>query len=316
MSDVRPMHRRLSRTLVSGALALLAAGAAAPTASAQSVYYAPRGYYDEPVLISPRAVAYRLQDRGFSEIGRPRFDGTAYIVDATNPAGARIRLFVDARDGVVLGRQRLDSSYYPSGRPSRAGYGWTEEDDQPHRSARASDHLIPPGNIPEVGPTPRRPSSLEANAGIDGAYRPGSAEPSASGLNPDAKAHTVPAPRKTARLSPPQKPVATRSAPTAPTPKPDAAETTMPAAAPETTAALTPAKAEPATPKPVPTELAAPETKPVAGAPKSEKPVAAAPKAEMGWQEPPADEAKRKVRVIDGATVVPGAGETPAANNN
>ncbi|MFD0937216.1 hypothetical protein ACFQ12_18805, partial [Methylobacterium trifolii] len=87
-------RRRRARNLVAlGAWSLLLALGGG--AQAQSLF-------DDDIL-PPRVVAWRLAERGFSEIGRPRFDGRAYVVEALGPNGARVRLFVDAEDGAILG---------------------------------------------------------------------------------------------------------------------------------------------------------------------------------------------------------------------
>lgn len=365
-----PNQRRLN--LAAGTAALLALAAGATDAMAQSAYFVGRGFYEEPApLIPPRTIAYRLQDRGFTEIARPHFDGTAYIIDATNPSGLRVRLFIDARDGAVLGRQRLDA-YDLARRPVRPGYGWTEEDLQPRRPGRDSAALVPPANIPGAVPPP--PHAAPAEGRLDaGGPRAAAPEANPYGLNPDAKGKPAPAPRKSARLAPPQKPAAARVSPAAPAPRLDAAEAPKPAAAEPKpgTATVEPPKAPPAAPMPAahqtpaaepqaaeapkpetPAEPAktAVETKPDAqpetvkapepakaeapaagtgkepakDATKTEAAKAEPPKAEPGksepgkaeqaWHDPPAGE--RKVRVIEGATVVPRQGEAPTSGTN
>ncbi|GEP08170.1 hypothetical protein [Methylobacterium gnaphalii] len=240
-----PHQTRLLRALSLGAaLSLFGAGGA----SAQFAYgyvgtYRAPIYEDEMAPMPPRAVVYRLQDRGFAEISRPRFDGRAYIVDATSPAGNRVRLYVDAGDGSIFGRQRLDMP--PPARVARAapGYGWTEDDAAGHRRAHNPEGLLPPGDIP----LPRPSLSTEVDRAPKLAARPGDAGP--FGVNPDARpgAKADPrkadkaAPRKTAKLAPPAKPAAPRVAPEAPVPTvapadqaaPNAAVTPEPAKVPD-----------------------------------------------------------------------------------
>lgn len=340
------------RRAVFGVAALIGL-AAATNASAQFAYgyariYPGPGYDDDLSLMPPRAVVYRLQDRGFTEIARPRFDGRAYVVDATNPAGNRVRLFVDAREGGVIGRQRLDTPYYPPGRVARAapGYGWTEEDVAPRRANRDAQGLLPPGDIPL--PRPKLHSEIDRVPALPS--RPGAADPNRFGINPDArgggradttkgdKARTATTPRKSAKLAPPTKAPAPRTAPEAPAPQTAPTEQAGPAPDNAKAATIEPPKAEPApltpaanqpvvsekpaeTPaQPQPTENTAsekPGDKPADEKRAEEKPAAEQappPKetANQGWQDPPDSDSKRNVRVIGGAIVVPGdGGEAP-----
>lgn len=304
-------------------------------ASAQFAYgymrtYPGPAYEDELPPMPPRSVVYRLQDRGFTEIARPRFDGRAYVVEATNPVGARVRLFVDARDGGVIGRERLDTPYYPSGRVARAapGYGWTEEDVAPRRAGRAPEGLLPPADIPL--PRPALHAEIDRAPGVSS--RPGASDPGTFGVNPDgrsgtrgeaAKARAAASQRKTAKLTPPVKPAAPSVSPEAPLPQTTPPEPT--AKAPDTAKAVgEPAKAEPAPLTPAANQPAATE-KNAASSP-TETPVAEKPATDRansgkggagpGWQDPPAGDPKRNVRVIGGAIVVPGGGETPPAAAN
>ncbi|HEX8417822.1 MAG TPA: hypothetical protein VF641_09485 [Methylobacterium sp.] len=255
-----------------GCMALIVSGAG----PAQAQFFDP---FDE--MMPPRAVAWRLGDRGFTEIGRPRFDGRAYVVEATNPYGDRVRLFVDSRDGAIVGRQRLDAAPVRVARPAPV-YGWTDDDAEPRRPIGRVERLVPPADVP-AGDPGMRLSAPERNP---------------MGLNPGVKARQEPQ-RKVARLKPPAKAVAPRATPEAPKP----ADALAPAAAakPEAPAA---ALEEP---------KAAPPPTPAAVQPPADKPAAAAASAQT-WQDPPA-EPKRPVRVIGGATIVPGNAdkEQPAA---
>lgn len=109
-----PRHAAYRRILFASACAALATLAGAAGASAQMVGFMPDVYVDiderEP-RIQPRGVVRRLQNRGFVEIGRPRFDGQAYVVDATHPSGSRLRLVLDAYDGAMLGRRVIGQAY-------------------------------------------------------------------------------------------------------------------------------------------------------------------------------------------------------------
>lgn len=299
------------RVLIAAA-GLLAAGAAGP---AQAQYA-----FDDEIL-PPRVVAWRLGDRGFTGIGRPRFDGRNYVVEAFDPRGERVRLIVAAEDGAILGRQRLDGPVAVA-RPVRPapGYGWTEEE-APRFEPRMAGRTVPPGSIPapeergaygarplpsvpraaetlpretlprETSPreTPRREPVREAARGslpTDPAGNP-------LGLNPDAAGRQT-APRRAARPTPPgEKPAAPRLSDVKPPEK--AARVT-----PEAPEAGLPPASRPEAPKAQEAPARAADLKP------AEKPA---------WQTPP--EGKRNVRVIGGATIVPGAtekdGGTPSA---
>ncbi|WP_018044989.1 hypothetical protein [Methylobacterium sp. 88A] len=279
----------ISLTMLAGFITLSALG----TGTAQAQY----GYEPDPFL-PPRAVVWRLNDRGFTEVTRPRFDGRAYIVEATGPYGDRVRLFVDARDGAVLDRQRLGVPMQPApvpvARPAAPGYGWTEADEQPRRPMREAERLVPPGRIPSQDSIGRQPR-------YDVAARPESttrAEPSDRnplGLNPDARSGDVRRPaeaapaRKITRLAPPAKPAAPRLAPEAPSPSPADAASDARASTPPV-AAIEQPKAEPTTP------AANQPRRDTAQAPSSAK--------SQTWSDPPSD--RKAVRVIGGATVVPG----------
>ena len=57
-------------------------------------------------MLPPRVVAWRLADRGFTGLSRPRFDGRVYVVDAVSPNGVPVRLFVDPGAGAIPAPQR------------------------------------------------------------------------------------------------------------------------------------------------------------------------------------------------------------------
>ncbi|TXN22308.1 hypothetical protein FV217_11230 [Methylobacterium sp. WL9] len=341
MRRTHPSHsnsRRVRCALLGSAVLSLVA---ASDASAQFAYgymrtYPGPAFEDDPPPIPPRAVVYRLQDRGFTEIARPRFDGRAYVVEATNPAGSRVRLFVDAREGGIVGRERLDTPYYPSARVARSapGYGWTEEDVAPRRGSRAPEGLLPPGDIPL--PRPSLHAEIERAPGLPS--RPGATEGGTFGVNPDGRAGLrgetakgdrarAPAPqRKTAKLTPPVKPVAPSVSPEAPLPQttpsePAAAKAPETAKAPDAAKVVAPevTKAEPAAMTPAANRPAAAEKaasdKP-AEEKRADKASAAKDGANQGWQDPPASEPKRNVRVIGGTIVVPGGGEAAPAVAN
>ncbi|WP_191991891.1 hypothetical protein [Methylobacterium mesophilicum] len=269
------MTRALCASVVAGG-ALLGLGG---HASAQFAF--------EEEILPPRVVAWRLADRGFTGLSRPRFDGRVYVVDAVNPAGIPVRLLVDPTGGAIIGRQRVGApeTYARLERPA-PGFGWTEDDAAPRRVVRPSPFDEPPALRLQ-----RRPAGE--------ALRP---EPNPDGVNPDSVGRTAP-PRKVARAAP-ARPAdlrpALRNSPEVPAPKAvpadsgrtDAKADTKTGGKPETRDASI-EKAQPAT-SPAPTA-----EKP------AEKVVAEAPKPDSkDWKDPPTD--KKPVRVIGGATIVPG----------
>ncbi len=241
-------------------------------------------FFDDDIL-PPRVIAWRLADRGFTNVSRPRFDGRVYVVDAVGPAGLPVRLILDPASGAIIDRQRPvgAETYARLERPpvrSMPGYGWTEDD---VAGARPAPQPLPPESIP--GARSSRPLPREA-------ARP--ADPNPLGLNPDGNRRAEP-PRKVARTAPaaqPEKPSLSRVSPLAPTPK-AAPEAARPESPPPPAAARTEPAPEAAPPA---KETAAPAEKPVAQA--ASKPE---------WRDPP--EGKRPVRVIGGATIVPGTGD-------
>ncbi|MDP4023478.1 hypothetical protein Q8W71_12640 [Methylobacterium sp. NEAU 140] len=273
MNESRSLRTRTVRALgaaiLSGGL-ILASGAA----------HAQFAFEDD--ILPPRVVAWRLAERGFTGLSRPRFDGRTYVVEAVAPNGLPVRLFVDPAAGAIVARQPLGrpETYARLERPpgrSAPGYGWTEEDFTPRRAAE-----------PEAA-APQRPLRRPGAEAV----RPPEANP--YGVNPDAGARPEPA-RKVARtgpVRPPEAKPALRTAPEAPAPKLEAAR---PAPKPEAPAAAAPGDAK--------AEGKLSDSKPVAQA----APAAAPAKT---WTDPPA-EGRRPVRVIGGATVVPGTSDKDA----
>ena len=318
--------------------------AAAAQGFYREVYGPPRAvYFEEDGLLPPREVVDELRDRGFTEIARPRYDGRNYRVEATSPRGQRVRLVVDAREGDVIGREPLGGVYYPADRvrPAAPGYGWTEDDMRPRRPLREAERIVPPADIPSVPGLRNAPAGSDRGAPRDVRVEraPPATRPEANplGVNPDAVGRSETPRRAAARTAPaPKLPSQARIAPAAPEPSlrsgPAGSTAMTPAAKSE------PAKSEPARNESVKTEPAKPDVKEAkavepkarevrpevgkAEAAKSEpsketakdtpkeptktaesKP---APAAGKGWQDPPADGARKNVRVIGGATVVPG----------
>ncbi|XYD07847.1 hypothetical protein R1A27_22640 [Methylobacterium sp. NMS12] len=270
----------MSRTLRAALLSALALLGMSSGARAQFAF--------EEEVLPPRVVAWRLADRGFSGLSRPRFDGRVYVVDAVGPSGAPVRLFVDPMTGAIVGRR-------PIGAPETVarlerpgpGFGWTEDEVVPRRAMRP----VPSEDGPVARPQ-RRPASE--------ALRP---EANPDGVNPDNVARTAPAKRvaRGALARTPESKPTPRTSPDAPAPKLPPADTAKadPSAgpAPETKAASIEK-----TPSAAPAAPSAASTKPAAPAvAETAKPAA------KDWKDPPTD--RKPVRVIGGATVVPGQAE-------
>lgn len=248
-------------------------------------------FYEPEAILPPRAVVWRLNDRGFTEITRPRFDGRAYVVEASGPYGDRLRLFVDARDGAILGRERLGQPVARIVRPA-PGYGWTDEDEGPRRPIREAERIVPPADIPSMPGTPARRPNLDPSP----VTRSEAPDRNPLGMNPDARGRPdtpgrAEAPRKVVRLTPPK-----AAAPRPSNESPKLSDAPPAAAAKPATA---PASATLEAPKASPAP-AAPNPTPAAVQPPPPEKTAA-----KDWKDPPADQ-KRSVRVIGGATIVPG----------
>jgi hypothetical protein len=264
--------------------ALLAAGLlGAGLAPASAQWFGGLGGFEERPL-PPTAIMRSLMQRGFIEIGRPRFDGAVYVVDGVNARGMRLRLVIDAFDGGVISRTRLDAPLLP---PADVGR---------ERSARAAplrgelepdfdDDLAPRGRAPgqdfgreriDRGDLPPPPGARRAER-----IEPPLAEPprrrEAKKPDPAGRQPATALPGKAKAATEPQ---AVPPAPTAPV------------------EAAKPAPPPPAAAAPPPVSAPGPDAQPVAPA-ASEK---------------PAEAPQRTVRVIEGvAPVVPQASAAPKA---
>src|SRR5215213_11586946 len=103
-----------SRSLPMLRRALIAAGLlGAGVAPASAQWFGGFGGGFEEGPLPPTAIMRSLMRRGFVEIGRPRFDGAVYVVEGVNARGMRLRLVIDAFDGAVISRTRLDAPLLP-----------------------------------------------------------------------------------------------------------------------------------------------------------------------------------------------------------
>jgi len=244
----------------------------------------------EEEVVPPRVVAWRVADQGFTGLSRPRFNGRVYVVEAVSPAGMPMRLFVDPGSGGIVGRQRLGApdTYARLERPA-PGFGWTEEDAGPRRALRP----VPGVEAPALRPDRRTTVRPEGNP---------------DGINPESAGRS-PAPRKLARAAPARNSelrTTHRTSPEAPAPTiaPSGTAKVEPKSdpAPETKSAAID-KAPSASPAARPDDAAKPAAPAVADATKPTT---------KDWKDPPTE--KKPVRVIGGATIVPGPSEKePAA---
>jgi len=285
----------LRRTLL--AAGLLGAGLA--PASAQ--WFGGLGGYAEGPL-PPTAIMRSLMQRGFIEIGRPRFDGAVYVVEGVNARGMRLRLVIDAFDGAVISRTRLDAPLLP---PADVGR---------ERSARAAPLRgeIEPDFDDDLAPRGRAPGQDFGRERIDrgdlppppGARRAERIEPPLAGPRGAAPAP----PNAAVRPAEPRPPIGTEPPRRREAKKPATADPGKAKAATEPQA-VPPAPIEAAKPAPSPPTAAAPPPPPPVNAPAPDaQPVAPA------ASEKPAEAPQRTVRVIDGvAPVVPQASAAPKA---
>ncbi|MFL5006462.1 MAG: hypothetical protein ACJ8DK_14075 [Microvirga sp.] len=288
--------------------ALLAAGLlGAGLAPASAQWFGGFGGYAERPL-PPTAIMRSLMQRGFIEIGRPRFDGAVYVVEGVNARGMRLRLVIDAFDGGVISRTRLDAPLLP---PADVGR---------ERSARAAplrgelepdfdDDLAPRGRSLgqdfgreriDRGDLPPPPGARRAERIEPPLAGPLGAEPPRL-LPPNAAVRPA-EPRPSVGAEPPRRREAKKPDPAGRQPATALPGKAKGAAEPQAVAPAPPTPVEAAKPAPSPPTAAAP--------PPVSAPAPAAPAASEKLSEAP----QRTVRVIDGvAPVVPPASEARKA---
>ncbi|WP_454684389.1 hypothetical protein [Ancylobacter moscoviensis] len=71
------------------------------------VYRAPPPAYGAPGRFPFADVEPMLRSMGMRAVGRPRIDGGTYVVDATDPNGARVRVRIDAFNGRIIAMHPL-----------------------------------------------------------------------------------------------------------------------------------------------------------------------------------------------------------------
>jgi hypothetical protein len=178
-----------------------------------------RPYGMRPAPLPPGAIYAGLQRRGLRPLGRPRFTGAEYVVDAVNPRGDQVRLVIDAFDGEILDRTQTASAMIP---PRNVGPGIS-----PAPGPYAPPEMAPPEAAPR-----KKTARVEPSRGP----KPSKALPASRAPAADAAPAVSPA-------APP--PVVQTEAPAAPAPAtiasvPAPALDPAPAAVPEPRAAPTP----------------------------------------------------------------------------
>ena len=313
-SDERPtgrgrsLGRRARVTAVAALLTSLVSPVAAQWAAS-----------DEP--LPARGIVMRLQRQGFSAISYPRFDGSAYTVEATGPWGARVRLVIDAFDGDAIARRRIEEGIVPPldvgprrlGRadsfdvpvevePPRRRYGgadrppWAVEEPRRERMERSPfpDEALPRRERVERSPFPDQ--ALPRPERVERPPFPENTLPRRERLEPPAerKARVDPAP-----IGRPASPPVSR-APSAATPASPVETTPAPAPTVEAARPATPAEGpSPSAVTRAPAPLAEPKPAVVPSPPAQAN--AAAPNAGASAEPSP----PRTVRVIEGVTPVP-----------
>lgn len=188
--------------------------------------------------IPPQRILSQLRGRGFSDISRPRFDGSVYLIEALNPWGLRVRLVIDAYDGEIVERHRLaDPLLLERGSGRMVGL-------DPFASPRTREPPRPERTEPQT----RKKARVEPPRG------PKSATPAQPGQNGPPASPAAPSP--SGEVSKPAAPPEGQSATTAGIPPPSVPPVVPPAQAP-------PSKAEPPTDGPSPAVEASSEQRSV-----------------------------------------------------
>jgi hypothetical protein len=105
--------------------------------------------------LSPPEIVAQVRRAGFDPVSHPVQRGNIYVLFALDPDYLDVRLTVDGRSGRVLwvtdvgGRRYGDSGYF--------GYRVFSRDERPP---------IPPGDIPNIGPTRSNLGPVRSNASV------------------------------------------------------------------------------------------------------------------------------------------------------
>jgi hypothetical protein len=302
-SRLRPGH--LLRTV---ALAALLGSPLAVPAAAQ-------GFSDR--ILSPDAVERALERRGFLDLDRPRLRDDVYVVTGVNPRGDRVRLVIDAFNGDVVSRDRLEEALRPPRdvgpdfgerrsrfRPDSVERRYEEYDEEDLPPGRRLGRIeIEPGELPPP-PVERFAPPIERPAGIE---RPAASVERAAPRQP-RRAEPIPPPpsseppkeRRTA-AAPTDAAKPREAAPVSVSPKPSPVKTGL-APQPATDAKTSPAPQPPADAKtsPAPQPPAEAKTASVPQPAETKTLPTPQPAAEAKTREGPA----RTVRVIEGVTPI------------
>lgn len=324
-----PLDDRRSAGSLTRVLALALSLGVLGAAPARSQWF---GFNDGP--LPPGAIVRALMQQGFADIGRPRFNGRVYVVDGVNARGTPVRLVIDAFDGGVISRTRLDGPLLPPREivPPRGRPGDRFEEAEvfaPPRSIPRPDRYDPREAEPRRAGRPefydpREVEPRRAERSEPRQNRAGRAEPPPlrEGASPGPAPTREAAEPADPRLSTPRVETATPTeTPAASVDRPSttAAITSAPLAPPATEtappASPAPAAVIPSAARPAPEAKLAPdkpplETKPAreASAAEPSRPVSAPAAAGS----PPSTGAARPVRVIQGVTPI-GPAPQPAA---
>jgi hypothetical protein len=206
MTEMKPftIHAgpRRGRALLASASLLLAALAAGPAAAqwfggppGPFVYNRPPPVFrgnDRP--LPPYVVVDRLEAQGYEDVGRPRYNGSVYEVEATGLSGARVRVVVDAFRGHVVDRYAISRA--PRG-PDFGPGGWRNED-----RGWFGNNVRPP----EEAPPPRRYTNRPGPDDDLQDFLDRPARPVEPRLGPETRIETAPLPDARIETRPSQPP--------------------------------------------------------------------------------------------------------------
>ena len=169
----------------------------------------------------PRAVVWRLNERGFTEVTPSPLRWAGLCRRGVEPLRrARAPVRGCARRPRSSGASASTTGSRDAGRIVRRapGYGWTEEDEVPRRPIREAERIVPPADIPfPAGAGPAGASRTSEAPGLRSAARSGTAhrdDPPAGACRPEPDGPEsrcsrgsearpkADAPRKVVRLNP------------------------------------------------------------------------------------------------------------------
>jgi hypothetical protein len=134
--------------------------------------------------LPPYVVVERLEAQGYEDVGRPRYNGSVYEVEATGLSGARVRVVVDAFRGHVVDRYAISR-------------GWRNED-----RGWFGNNVRPP----EEAPPPRRYTNRPGPDDDLQDFLDRPARPVEPRLGPETRIETAPLPDARIETRPSQPP--------------------------------------------------------------------------------------------------------------